>query len=119
MRHSHSISVLALVLAGCSCGPTGVLPNVCASNADCVAGHVCVDSFCRVPADTGGPPSDASRDVGSDTTACGANRPCGATCCAIGEICGTNTMCCARSVLCGSTCCASGQVCEGAVCRID
>ena len=112
-----SLSLAVSFVAGCGCA-TPVVPGACTTNADCPHAQTCIDSHCRAPTDAGVSP-DGGRDVGADTSACGANRPCGAACCATGEVCGTNTMCCARSALCGSTCCASGQVCEGAVCRID
>lgn len=58
-------------------------------------------------------------DAGSTHVCEPGEPPCGAGCCAIGEVCGVNGSCCTTDELCGSTCCGHGEVCEGAVCRIE
>ncbi len=122
MRHFALASLLGLVVfvaAGCDCAGGPVTPS-CRASSECSGGRVCLDSRCVPPPDAGAL-TDASVDAAASDTgpACGTARPCGATCCATGEVCGTNTACCTRAELCGSTCCGAGEVCEGAVCRIE
>ena len=102
----------------CDCGASAIESTPCTSEAQCPAGWLCIDSYCRRPdagpvdGDTGGDGdadgdgSDVDGDVVYDITCPDGGVPCAAACCTAGQECRFGSCVtpgmCARDEDCGS-----------------
>ena len=98
--------VSAASWGACDCGTE---QNPCETLADCGAGAVCIDGFCRTPSDG---------DI--DAAVCERPLRCGELCCDPGQTCGSDRSCCQPGDLCGGECCGGAfDKCVADTCVLD